>query len=300
MAGLRSGTLKANGVGNLYTVEGNPALSSCEVSNLKTTLGVQAFNDQSAANSGCTTCSGVTCTVGPGTTAGQSGTFTGDAIILNNADLAWMKNVVNLTGSLHVDSTALQSLTGLANLKSIGVDLSITSNAQLASLTGLSGLQNVTGNMYVNSNQALTNVNALTSLAGVAGYLQFYNNNALTNVGGLTALSTVGNYVNIQSDNALTNLDGLINLTSVGGNLQINSNPSLTSIINLIKPTGKLGTLGGTLNVSSNGLLPSCQPDALKAALVAASGWNKGYTQSSNLACVAPKTCSGAMNAICQ
>ena len=65
-------------------------------------------------------------------------------------------------------------------------------------------------------------------------------------------------------------------------------------------PTGKLANLGGALTVNSNAKLPSCQPDALKAALVAAQAWNKAYSQSSNLACVSPKICSGAMNAICQ
>ena len=67
--------------------------------------------------------------------------------------------------------------------------------------------------------------------------------------------------------------------------MQIYGNPQLTSILDLVKPTGKLATLGGYLTVQGNAKLSSCQPDALKAALVAASGWNKAYNQSSNVTC---------------
>ena len=66
------------------------------------------------------------------------------------------------------------------------------------------------------------------------------------------------------------------------------------------KPTGKLGNLGGALTVQSNSLLSVCQPDALKTALVAAQAWAKTYTNKSNLACGAPKTCSGTQNTVCQ
>jgi hypothetical protein len=59
----------------------------------------------------------------------------------------------------------------------------------------------------------------------------------------------------------------------------------------MIKPAGKLGTLGGTLSVHQNLLMTVCQPDALKAALVASSGWNKAYAQSGNGPCTSPKAC---------
>jgi hypothetical protein len=267
---------------------------------------VGAANDQSGANNGCTACTGAACTGTPGGTAGQAqNTFTGDVTIVNAADIAWMKNVVNITGYLHIDNTGLTGLNGLGTLQTVGKEVSIYNNAALSNLGGLTGLKTVGSDMNIQSNAVLTNVNGLSALTTVTGYLQFYSNNSLSNLGGLTALTSVGNYFNIQSNPALANVDGLVNLASVGaapgaqGYLQLYSNTGLTSILNLIKPTGKLATLGGYLSIQYNSSLSICQSDALKTALTA-SGWAKAYNQGSNLACGTPKTCTGAMNATCQ
>jgi len=305
IGGLRSGTLTTASLGNIYDIAGNPNLLACEVASLKTTLNVAAHNDESGTNLGCTACTGVTCSGTPGGTAGQNGTFTGDASVENLADLAWLKNVVNLTGSMTVNTSALTTISGLSNLQAIGVDLIISSNASLANINGLNGLQSVTRNFYLQSNPVLTNVNGLSALVGVGGFFYMYNNAQLGNVGGLAALATVGDYLNIQSNQVLANLDGLSNLTSVGaqpvggaGYLQIHSNGGLTSILGLLKPTtGKLGFVGGYLTVYNNTKLSSCQGDALKAALVAAQGWNKAYDGTLDLVCASPKACVGA---ICQ
>jgi len=301
ITGLRSGTLKAGALGNIFNIAGNPALSACEVLALKTTLTVATYNDQSGANNGCSVaCNGSSpiCGGTSGGTANQPVTFTGDATVTNQADLDWLKNVVNLTGSLHIDSTALPAVTGLTNLKSIGADFTLVSNPNISNLGGLSGLQSVTGSFNIQSNPALTNINGLSALTGVAGNFQIYSNAGLTNVGGLTSLATVGGFFNLQNDDALTNLDGLLNLTSVGNYFQLYSNAKLASMLGVIKPAGKLGTLGGYISIQQNPLMSVCQPDGLKAALVASSAWNKAYTQTGNLACTSPKTCTAT--GICQ
>ncbi len=337
ITGLRSGTFTS--LGGFYNISGNPTLSSCEVSALKTALSVLSNNDQSCCNAGCSmACSASMCPSGSGGgTAGQSGTFQGNVTVLNNADLAWLKNVVNVMGSVKITSTGLSSINGITNLQTVTGDLSITSNASLTNINGLAGLQTVNGNMDVTSNAALTNVNGLATsgfsgLTTVTGFLQFYNNAQLANLGGLTKLTSVGNYLNIQSNSVLGTLDGLANLVTVNGFLQIYSNPGLTSIdglsklttvggyiniynntaltsmVGMIIPTGKLATLGGNTAVSGNGnltvqsntLLSQCQASALKTALITASSWAKTYAESSNLTCTSPKACAGAMNAVCQ
>src|SRR4029077_18652552 len=104
-------------------------LSACEVNALRTTLGVGAGNDLSGANSGCTTCTGTTCSAGAGSATGlQTGIFTGDAAIGNAADLAWMKNVVELTGNFNMSSSLLTNVNGLGNLKTVDKDMTITSD----------------------------------------------------------------------------------------------------------------------------------------------------------------------------
>jgi hypothetical protein len=297
ISGLRSGTLKANGLGSTYDISGNPNLLYCEVLALKNALGVAAYNDRSGANLGCTDCAGAVCSGTAGGTALQSGTFDGDAIVKNAADLAWMKNVVNLNGALRIDSSSLPAVSGISNLTTIGGDLTINSNATLSNVPGLSGLQSVTGSVSIQSNPALTNISGLSSLAGIAGNLYIYNDGALANVSGLTNLATLGGYLNIYANAQLANLDGLLSLTSIGDYLSIVANAKLASMLNLVKPTGKLTSLGSYLAVQSNALLYGCQADALKAVL-AGSGWNKAYSQSGNLACGSPKTCTAA--GICQ
>jgi hypothetical protein len=209
--------------------------------------------------------------------------------------------VVDLTGSLVVTSTGLAAVNGLANLQTVEGNVTISSNASLSNVGGLTGLKTVMGYLDIESNGALTNVNGLSALASVGGYFQLYNNVVLTNVGGLANLTTVGGYVNIQYNTVLANLGGLAKLASVGTTindyLQIYGNNALTSITGLIRPTtGKLASLAGNLTVVGNGALITCQADALKAAL-AAVGWARTYSQSSNLACVGPKACVGA---VCQ
>jgi hypothetical protein len=297
LAGLRSGTLKTNSLGNIYLVAGNPLLSVCEVNDLVTTLGVTT-NDQSGANSGCAACSGGTCGSGAGGIEGQRGIFTGDATIAGTADVAWMANVQELTGSLHVDSTALTNLTGLENLQSVQGNVTITNNASLTNINGLSGLESVGGYISLQSNGVLSNVNGLAALTTVGSYFQIYGNSQLLDLDGLANLASVAGYFNIQSNAVLTNLDGLANLTTVGtassDYLQIYGNAALASMTGLISPTGKLANMAGTLTVSYNTKLNSCQPDALKTVLTAG-GWTKTYSQTGNLTCAT--SCSGT---VCQ
>jgi hypothetical protein len=301
ITGLLSGTLQSGALGNLYQIAGNPLVSSCEVNALRTALGVSG-TDQSGANSGCTTCSGTTCTAGAGTTDGQQNVFYGSAALENTQDLAWMKNVVALTGSLRAESTTLPHVNGLANLATIGDDFIFTSNNSLTNLNGLSGLTSVAGDMNIQSNGALTNINGLSALTSVGGFFQIYNNAVLTNVGGLTSLTTVGAYMNIQSNAQLTNLDGLDSLDSVGTTtshyLQIYGNGNLTSILGLITPTGgTLSTLTGNLTIQQNSDLSSCQATALRDFL-ATQGWARTFNQSGNLNC--GTSCGGTGNTVCQ
>jgi hypothetical protein len=285
----------------LFQVAGNPQLSRCEVDALRATLSVGSGTNQSGANSGCTTCSGITCSAGAGSTDGQSGVFNGSAQLVNASDLAWMQNVVTLTGSLRLESTTLSNLNGLANLEEITGDLLLTSNPQLTNVNGLSGLETVGGSVNIQTNAALTNVNGLSSLTAVAGYFQINNCDALTNVGGLSSLQSVGQYANIEGCALLSNLDGLSNLASVGTTtahyLRLYNNPQLASILGLIPSQGSLTNLSGNLTIQYNAPLSSCQATALQASLIG-EGWNRTFTQNNNLTCAT--SCGGTNNTVCQ
>ena len=49
------------------------------------------------------------------------------------------------------------------------------------------------------------------------------------------------------------------------------------------------------MSITNNAKLSTCQPTALKAALAASSNWSKAYTENTNLACAAGKSCVGAI-----
>ncbi|HEY0465984.1 MAG TPA: hypothetical protein VGC79_17345, partial [Polyangiaceae bacterium] len=296
ITGLRSGTLKSGRLGNDFNIAGNPALSACEVLALKTTL--NALSDHSGANNGCSvacTASSPVCAGTLGGTANQPGTFTGDAVVNNQADLDWLKNVVNLTGSLHIDNTALTAVVGLQNLDSIGADFTMINNPNISNVNGLSGLHKGAGSFNIQSNAGLTNINGLASLNRVDGNFQIYSNSnaSFASVGGLTGLTMVGGNFNIQSNDALTNLDGLANLTTIGKNFQVYSNAKLASMLSVVKPAGKFSTFTGTITVQYNTLLSICQAEAAKTAMP---GYTS-YSQTSNLACASPKTCAAG---VCQ
>jgi hypothetical protein len=135
--GLASGTLVS--VGNDLDIEVNPALTRCRVDAFATQLasaqpGLAGMN-HSAANLGCTTCSGLSCSAGSGTLNGQSGTYRGSIVLsgatIVSSNLALYRYVTAITGSLSLTSTSLTSLNGLDNLTSLGGAFDIESNAGL-------------------------------------------------------------------------------------------------------------------------------------------------------------------------
>src|SRR5216683_4449271 len=76
-------------------ISNNPALPSCQVSQLKAALVAGGFTgtDHSCCNSGCTMCTAAVCTGTSGGTTGQSGVYNGSVTILTTADLQALTTV---------------------------------------------------------------------------------------------------------------------------------------------------------------------------------------------------------------
>jgi hypothetical protein len=223
----------------------------------------QAFVD-ALGNSGCTSLRGNLTIFSNGSS---------DALNLDP-----LANITSIGGDLSIDyNPTLTNVNGLANLTSVGGSLSISSNPSLTNIDGLASLTSVGGAnlssvggwLSISGNDLLTNLDGLANLTSVGGGLGIINNDRLTNLDGLanlTSVTSVGGRLDIYNNDALTNLDGLANLTSVGGDLLIQYNDALTNLDGL----GNVNSIGGYLDISTNDALTNCR------GLAIVLGWPNG------------------------
>ena len=104
------------------------------------------------------------------------------------------------------NNKGIQSLSGLKNLRFVGVLLNIENNASLLSLSGLESLTSAS-RIDILSNPLLTNLqglNNLTTISGLLGMIVISRNPGLQTLSGLDNLRQVDNYVVIAENMALT------------------------------------------------------------------------------------------------
>ena len=180
--------------------------------------------------------------------------------VANSTDITNIDALANLTsmgGNLSIqENAALTNLRGLAKLTSVGGFLDIYDNDLLTNLEGLANLTSVGSFLYLDGNAALINLDGLANLTSLGTRLWIYDNDLLTNIDGLANLTSVtGLY--IYSNDLLTNLDGLANLTSVGSFLYIIYNTALTNCQGLAPvlgwPSGPpADSVGGEISIGRN------------------------------------------------
>lgn len=118
-----------------------------------------------------------------------------------------------------------------ANCDVIGGDLSI-SGADIRSLQSLSNLSLIRGNLTVSDTTSLSSLGSFSALTRIEGGLDIHGNSSLSSLNGLHNLQFVSGYVYVYGNPALYSISSLSQLTSVGS-----------------------GSIGGSLNVSSNAAL---------------------------------------------
>lgn len=182
-------------------------------------------------------------------------TFDGD---VGEADVASFCDGVcarDVTGSVVLDATSLTNLDGLSCLTAISGDLYIRSNADLTSITGLANLESVGGNLSIGEaycgwdayggfscgenygNPALPSLDGLQSLRTIGGWLWIGDNDALTTGGSFDALTQIGGAHPDAQDGLLVNgnanleyLPDFPQLTTITGQIEISVNDSLLSM----------------------------------------------------------------------
>jgi hypothetical protein len=137
----------------------------------------------------------------------------------------------------------------------------------LASLKGLEGLRSV-ATIAIHDSSSLSNLDALGGIASLGaaggGYIEIIGNDNLTSIGGLSAVPNFSLYsLNISNNAKLPTLEGLNHLTAIASNALIASN----SVLSSLRALGSLHSIAGSLSVTDNIALPTCEANWLVTSI---------------------------------
>lgn len=181
----------------------------------------------------------------------------------------YTENLKNLSGLKELNSIglelslrsnkALESIIGLNKLKNIGRSLSIENNAKLLELTGLNSLESINGSVSISNNASLYSIYGLSNLISIGEDFAFYRNNKMKTLDGLQKLKSIGYDFQIFDNKSLKNIDALSNVDLIDDEsfIRISENDSLESILGLsgIKESvGELKIYENPLLKNLNGL----------------------------------------------
>ena len=128
----------------------------------------------------------------------------------------------------------LQNLSGLANLDSVGIVLTIGNCSNLTSLSGLNSLRNIAGDLNISANGSLTDISAIENIEQVGGkvVISFNAMLAACNNNFLCEFIMDGFYADINSNlGACETVDSVLNACNISldcpYNLEIHSQAAL-------------------------------------------------------------------------
>ncbi len=127
--------------------------------------------------------------------------------------LTGLEAITSVGFSIYLQSTGTTSLGPLANLKTVGAEISLR-DLPLINIDGLSGLTSIVGRLYVEGCAALTSLPTFSALTRM-GALQLEGDGALTDIGLFPALTSV-------------NTVRIIDTPATGGQLGQSGGPQLT------------------------------------------------------------------------
>lgn len=146
-------------------------------------------------------------------------------------------NLDSIGGFVHIDSTAITSLSGFANLRYVLRGFAVA-HSPITTLSALTKLEVIQDYLYLDSDSSLTSI-GINTLKRTSGFL-FSNVRNLSNLGPLSHQLTntdIGTFWMIQT--GISDLSGLDSLTSAG-NFYIWLNDNITSLHGLEKLSGNL------------------------------------------------------------
>ncbi|UOQ72353.1 hypothetical protein [Hymenobacter cellulosilyticus] len=153
-------------------------------------------------------------------------------------DLSPLSCITAVTGGVYISVGDLTSLQGLANIRTIGGNLTInsaTSNPSLG-VNSFQSLESVTGDVTIFNSSGLTAIAGFPSLR-TARTVSITRNPALESITGFNALQATGLF-SISQCTALRSINGFINLATLVGptsqepsQFNISNNPALQEIL---------------------------------------------------------------------
>ena len=140
-------------------------------------------------------------------------------------------------GNLTIDDITTSALTDLDDIfpeldtiRGPGFDLFIQNQSVVATITGFAELDTIGGNLSINNNTSLTSIPPFSALKGVEGDIVIEDNAVLTTISGFGALTSVGNNISITGNATLSSCCGLLRLVDntvvPGGETTISGNAS--------------------------------------------------------------------------
>lgn len=165
---------------------------------------------------------------------GTCSVVTGDVDIRYGevTSLEHLSGLTEITGNLMIRETPnLASLDGLDDLTTVGGYLYVyAAGGALQDVTGLNGVQTIGGFVRFYNNQGFTDLNTLNSLTSVGGYVYIDHNQAMTSISGFGALQSVGQYFRISNNNGLQTITGFQSLETVGHFFFFRTNPAVVTL----------------------------------------------------------------------
>ena len=191
-------------------------------------------------------------------------------VVVFMPSLEGLEHIQHIGGALEPVNSHLESLRGLSSLTYLG-GLKIGRSHQ-PSLEGLESLETIGSDLVLFSGE-LENISGLKNLITVSGDF-IIGQSELQDLSALGRLESTSGDFRIISLSRLADLSGLGSYLVVGGDLEIDDNYTLTSLagLDLDMRASDEPPVGGSLVITNNPSLPTCEAEALRDRLVA-SGW---------------------------
>jgi len=175
-------------------------------------------------------------------------------------DLSLLEGLAIVKGEFRIgDTSNLESLLGLENLKYIGQHLLIMGNDKLLNISHLNNINFIERRIIVQSNRVLQNINGFENITSLEG-VQISFNESITDLNGLNNLEYCEDvilisqnenlkniftfqkvkqvdFLTIENNNSLTDLRGFDSLTTINGSFNLSYNDKLVSLTGIEKLT---------------------------------------------------------------
>lgn len=172
--------------------------------------------------------------------SGASTVIEGSVIIEEGGDdPAMLEGVVEVTGSIRLNRTAVTDLNFMGCVTTVGGDVTIFGNEQLTNVDGLWSLTSIGTDFVFSQNNAITDFNGLPNVEQIVDNLVMRENASLQTITGFNSLVGIngsvdpmtmemqGGNITIQENPVLEDINGLGEILVVNGVFAVNNNPML-------------------------------------------------------------------------